>query len=178
MLETKRNETKRNETKRNGYDFILDWLNSEGLFIFWMFILGITASKVTYSFMLRSFHDFTTEFLILLCDIAVVFINVVILSFVIYCLFRKTKTFLKVIKFILLMVGVCMFIADLFTLYYWKLPVNNIMLDFVMMTSMRETCEFLDVYLLDSGLWFFFLAVAVILFILFRIFFFMFNRKN
>ena len=76
------------------------------------------------------------------------------------------------------MVGVCMFIADLFTLYYWKLPVNNIMLDFVMMTSMRETCEFLDVYLLDSGLWFFFLAVAVILFILFRIFFFMFNRKN
>ena len=175
-----RHDTTRHDTTRHGYfyQFILDWLNSEGFFIFWLLILGITASQTTYSFMFRSLYDFKTEFLILACDIAVIFINAVLLDFIIYCLLKKTKTFLRIIKFVFLLVSICMFLADLFTIYYWKLPLNSIMLDFVMMTNIRETGEFLSVYLFNAYLWFFFLAVSVVLFILWRVFLFIYRQKR
>ena len=44
-------------------DFIFEWLDREEPFIFWLVVLNITASYVTYSFFLKGLYSLLKEIL-------------------------------------------------------------------------------------------------------------------
>ena len=139
--------------KNKIFDFVFEWLECEEAFIFWMVILNITASWVTYGVFFRDFHSFITEAMILGNDIAISFLSVSIIDIILYLALRKFRTLHNAAKSIFVAVNVVMFCADIFTLYYFNIPLNNIMFEFIMMTNVRESTEFLQTYLLNLKFW-------------------------
>ena len=141
--------------------WLLEWVNDEKLFIFLMVILNITASRVTFTYLFRSKYDFISELLILGCDVALISLFAALIDILLYiCL----KSFVKLhtsIKFILLFVSACMFTADLFSLYYFNIPVNIAMINIILNTNFRETGEFIQVYLANINLWGYFFIIIV-----------------
>ena len=120
--------------------------------------------------MFKSKYAFLSETLILCCDVALIFLAVVVIDFLLYVLLNKFHTLHKIIKFSLLLVSACMFLSDLFTLYYFNVPVNNAMLNIILNTNLRESGEFMQVYLANINLWLFFSVVVIILFVLKKLF--------
>ena len=120
------------------YDFILEWLDSEALFIFCTIFLNLTASKVTYKFL----FIIPSELLILLCDVAITSFNAIFLDIVIYIFLRRHTILHKFAKIILLAASICMFTVDIFALYNFAMPFNLVMLDTVLMTNFHEAVEF------------------------------------
>ena len=151
---------------KNFLDFIFEWLEHEESFIFWMVLLNITASWVTFSAFRKGRKAFVREFFILACDISLAFFTASIIDFTLYCLLKNHVAALNTAKFILTAINFCLFSMDLFTLYYFNMPLNDIMYEVIMMTTARETSEFARAYLINYKFWRFVCAVLLTAFLL------------
>ena len=143
-----------------------------------MVVLNFTFSGVSYQFFTKGLNSIFIESLILLRDVSITFLSVTLLDIFIYCLFNKIHFLHKILKLLLAAVSACMFAADIFSIYYFNMPINIIMLNTAMMTNLREGSEFLQTYLFNAGLWIFILIIALSLFVLRIIFMFIFRRKK
>ncbi|MBQ6110881.1 MAG: hypothetical protein IJL01_00650, partial [Synergistaceae bacterium] len=158
-------------TQRNTLiQFLSQWLESESLFIFWMIILNLTDSNVNYSLFLKDILSARAELMVLLCDTAIVSFTVIITDFVIYALFRKVKFVLTAFKAFLITLSAITFIADIFTLYSYNLPLNDIMFEIIALTNFRESFEFIQTYVMKPEIFLFFAAVVLIIYFIHRIF--------
>ena len=158
-------------TQRNTLiQFLSQWLESESLFIFWMIILNLTDSNVNYSLFLKDILSARAELMVLLCDTAIVSFTVIITDFVIYALFRKVKFVLTALKAFLITLSAITFIADIFTLYSYNLPLNDIMFEIIALTNFRESFEFIQTYVMKPEIFLFFAAVVLIIYFIHRIF--------
>ena len=145
------------------YDYLVDWLRSEEVFIFWM-----TASSFVFCGI--NFRNFGKGLLFALRDtltfgrnIAIVFYAVILSDVILYVFLRKFKLLHRIAKFILLAVNVCMFVVNIFTIYKFGILFNSKMLRVATSTNFRETREFIAAYLLDIDLWLFFAAIFLAL---------------
>lgn len=132
-----------------------------------MVLLNVPASSITFSFLFKSKYDFLSEFLILSCDISLKSLSAIFIDILLYVFLKK---FFKAVKFILVFVSTCMFFIDLFTLYYFGIPVNIAMMNIILNTNTRETGEFLQVYLANINLWLYFVVVIIAAFFLRKLF--------
>ena len=135
-----------------------------------MVILNSTYSRITYSHLLIGWFSFFREILIWGRDIAVIFFSAALLDITVYLIFNKFPRIHNTIKKIFLLISACMFLADLFAIYYYQLPFNSEMLNVALMTNFREGSEFIQIYLSDLHFWLFFIAIGFILMLFMKIF--------
>ena len=133
-----------------------------------MIVLNITVSKVNYTFFLKDFLAIRTEFLILVCDLAIVSFFAIMIDFIIYLLFRRSKFIIGLLKSVFILSGISMFAADLFTLYYYNMSFNDIMFETITNTNARECVEFIQAYIVNPKLWLFFAVIIIIAYLLHR----------
>ncbi|MBQ9432630.1 MAG: sulfatase-like hydrolase/transferase, partial [Synergistaceae bacterium] len=156
-------QTRPDQTRPHLYSFIADWLDSEGLFIFWMIVLNCLYCGLPLEFFKREAFYFLKGIGIFLRDVSVVFLTVLILDLLLYLILRKFPAIIRTVKVVFLTVSACMFAVDAFAIYYFKAPINNVMLDTILMTNFREGTEFLKMYLLSPDLWLLCISVIVLL---------------
>ena len=101
---------------------------------------------------------------------AVLLFIVIVLDLFIYCLVKRFKRVHKGVKIFLIAVNVCMFAADLFAIYYFHMPVNHVMIDIILMTNLRESSEFISIYIINRNFWLFIGAAVLVLFTAWKIF--------
>lgn len=135
------------------YDFIINWLNREALFIFWMIVLNLTVVKLNVGHFFISRSVFRVELFMFACDFSIISFMVIFLDSVLYFSLGRFTLLHKAIKYTLLGINLCMFLADIFTLYNYGVPFNEVMLDVLWMTNIREAAEFMQIYFMNFGLW-------------------------
>ena len=160
-------------------DFVFEWREHEESFIFWMLVLNITAKFDIHGFLRQDIYDLFLAFRKFSVDIALSFVLVCVIDFILYCSLRKFHFFHTTVKFILVAVNLVMFCIDIFTIFYFQLPLNNILFEFTMMTNFREGTEFLQTYFANPKFWIvaFTMIIAVFMLRFFVVSFFR-NRKN
>lgn len=149
-------------------DFVYGWLEHEESFISWMVILNVTALWVTYGFFLKNFQAFVREFMFLANGLTISFLVVSIVDLVLYVFLRKFRAIHKIAKSIFIIFSLITFCADVFTRYYFNIPLNRIMFEFITMTNARESREFLQTYLANLDFWIF-AAVIIAAVVLLRV---------
>lgn len=156
--------------------FFSEWFKNESGFIFWMLILNITFSSVSYRFIFRSPGDFLFESLVLMRDTCILFFCVVLPDFIIYCLFSKLKLIHNALKTFFIMASIIVFTADVFSIYYYRMRLTGIMVDVALTTNIKELSEFFEVYVFNSGFCICFISVISAAFMLKYILSFLFRH--
>lgn len=131
---------------------VLEWITHESAFIFLITFLNITVAGVTYKSFLFGSHQFIIESMILTRDLSLSFLMITAADILLYLVFSRNKAILKSAKFIFLAVNIFTFLADLFTMYYFKYPLNYMMLEIIRATNFREAGEFMQAYVFDARL--------------------------
>ena len=156
-------------------NFFNEWLDREEPFIFWMLILNITCSIAA----LESFFGGLDIFSACCHYVMFNFFAVFLIDLFLYCLLRKYKRIHKLAKIILIIPTAFMFAVDIFTLYFYKSPMNDIMFEISLGTSFYVSIEYLKTNLTNYNFWIFVFAVFALIFILRLVFIFIFKRlKN
>lgn len=109
------------------------------------------------------------ESMILIRDVSLSFLMITAADFILCLLFRRREKILKSAKSIFLAVNIFTFIADIFTIYYFKYPLNYMMLEIIRATNFREGREFLQAYSFDAGLLLFEAGAIVLLLVIWRL---------
>ncbi|MBQ7577661.1 MAG: sulfatase-like hydrolase/transferase [Synergistaceae bacterium] len=99
------------------------------------------------------------------CSLSIILMYVTLASLLIYLFLRRFRVVHKFVKFIFLAVNAVFFALDLFTVYYYHIRFNILMLNIALMTNFREGSEFLQMYLLNKSFWLFVLAIIALIFI-------------
>ena len=110
-------------------------------------------------------------------DISMIFLWVVAGDLVIYFILSKHERTLKIIKYILLIINICVFLTDLFTIYFFQFPLNSTMLEVLSVSNMREAGEFAQTYGSNIQFWLFIVLVCVLIFIAWQLFKFICRQK-
>ena len=139
-------------------EHILNWAKNEWSFIFWMTALNLTCID-NFAVDNHAGYRFAA---ILSLGLANVFLPAVLLDIVILLLFRY-KRIRGGVKAFFLGVNVCLFTADMFTIFYYGVPLNSAMFEVMSTTNLREGSEFLSMYLFSGKLWAVLAATAGIL---------------
>ena len=169
---TARNGTERHGTARNGTErhklksACIEWLNRESSFIFWMIILNLTVISGDLIFGRTLFKKLLTFGV----DLAIISFFIVLLDLVLYILLHKLMIIHKTAKVFFLTVSTCIFLADIFALYYFLMPLNPVMLDVVFVTNIREIVEFGKMYFFNFYLWLIAFTVIILILIISIIF--------
>ena len=142
-----------------------------------MILLNCLYGGLALEFFKREAFFFLKGIGIFCRDVSVVFLTVFVLDVLLYCFFRKLPAFFRTVKIVLLAVSACVFIADVFTLYYYKAPVNSIIFDVILGTNFHESTEFLKMYLASVDLWLLYISVIVLLILLQCLFTVIYRRK-
>ena len=128
---------------------ILKWIKNEWSFIFWM-----TAFNFTYIENFRidnhGSHQIA-EFISL--GISNVFLPVILLDILILLLFGHWERICRAVKIFFLAVNVCLFTIDIFTIFYYGIPMDRAMFEVALATNFREGSEFLEMYIFNINLW-------------------------
>ena len=133
-----------------------------------MVILNSLYCGISFEYFSRTFFDFTKGIGIFCRDVSVVFLSVTLFDFLLYCLLIKLRFLHNSIKLLFITVNICIFLADVFTVYYFKAPLNRTMLDAITMTNFRESTEFMRTFLEFKESWILFFCVGVLLYLLQR----------
>ncbi|MBR1671361.1 MAG: DUF1705 domain-containing protein, partial [Fretibacterium sp.] len=153
---------------------IFNWARQEGEFIFWMVAFNLTYIE---NFRVDN-HGRHIVAATLVHGMSKVFSPVILLDILLLCLFGRWKRPHRAVKFFFLSVNACLFAVDLFSIYHYGIPMNRAMLEVALTTNLREGGEFLEMYLLNGGLWVFFFAVLLFLALLRRCFAYIQRRKE
>ena len=155
-------------------NFFYEWLDREEPFIFWMTVFNITCSFLAYN----SFFDGSYIFSVCLNYIALDFMIVIIIDFISYCLLKKYRFAHNMTKIIFIMSNAAIFAADIFTIYFYRTPLNNIMFEIMMGTNFREGGEFLKTFLKNLDFLIFICKILVPVFIARMVIKFIFDRRK
>ena len=147
------------------------------MFIFWMIVLNSLYCGVAFEYFSRTFLDAVKGIGIFARDVSVIFLSVFVLDILLYCLLRKLSLIHNAVKFMLLAISAGVFIVDVFTVYYFKAPVNTTIIDVIIRTNFREGTEFMQTYLASPEIWLLFIFVAAAL-VLMRYLFAVICRKK
>ena len=142
-----------------------------------MIVLNCLYCGLALEFFKREAHYFLKGIGIFGRDVSVVCLAVFIFDVLLYCLLRKLPVIFRIVKIVLLALSACLFVADAFAIYYFKAPINNSMLDIVLMTNFREGSEFLKMYLTSLDLWLLSIVVIAILLLLRCLFAVIYRRR-
>ena len=153
---------------------IVKWARQEGEFIFWMVAFNLTYIE---NFRVDN-HGRHIVAATLAHGMSKVFSPVILLDILLLCLFERWKRLHRAVKVFFLSVNACLFAVDLFSIYHYGIPMNRAMLEVALTTNLREGGEFLEMYLLNGGLWCFFFAVLLSLALLRRFFAYILMRKE
>ncbi len=132
---------------------------------------------VAFEYFSRTFLDAVKGIGIFARDVSVIFLSVFVLDILLYCLLRKLSLIHNAVKFMLLAISAGVFIVDVFTVYYFKAPVNTTIIDVIIRTNFREGTEFMQTYLASPEIWLLFIFVAAAL-VLMRYLFAVICRKK
>ena len=133
-------------------------------------MLNIPVSSVVYPDFLISYKSFITESMILARDISMIFLWVVVIDFVIYLILSRYERLLKIVKCIFLTINICVFLIDLFTIYFFQFPLNSTMIEVLSVSNVRESGEFAQTYGTNVQFWLFIAFVGVLLFMAWQLF--------
>ena len=144
MLLTRQDKTRQDKTRQFRLKscgvFVFQWLQRESIFIFWMIALNLpcviadflnncldraSSQILLYGFYRVSAITFMIAFMAILLDIFLC------------CVFRTTSMN-YVMKNILLAFSGCMFLVNLFILYYYQARIDEAMLKIVLGTKLAE----------------------------------------
>ena len=129
-----------------------------------MVVLNLTVTVVSYRFFSNGLYGFLIDFTIWVRDFTLIFAVVTVLDALLYILFRKHKSIHNILKYSFLLVNICLFLTDLFTIYFFKFQFNVAMMEILAVSNIREGFEFASMYFFDPK--FYMLIVAVVVFLL------------
>lgn len=96
---------------------------------------------------------------------AVLIFYVIILDALLCIIFRETRL-KNFCQKILLIISACIFICELFTIYYYHSYIDSAMMYVALGTKPYEIKEYFDVYVADKGFFAFLVLIAAVIFIL------------
>lgn len=150
--------------------YILEWINHESTFLFWLFVFNVTSSGFLFLSFWGSWKTFVHEVCASSRNAALVFIAVLFTALVIYTFFRKLPFLLRAAKILLLAVSVPLFAIDIFTLWHYQTPFNEVMMEIALMTNPREGSEFLMDFLFQRHFLTFAAGIIILLAVLRKIY--------
>ena len=157
-----------------------NWFESEHMFIFWLFVLNLssqkTARNLVYFVLGRS--DLWGILRPVANDTALIFFCVIFLDLVLYLLLHKFSRLHKLIKNSILAFNALIFIIDLFTLYYYQVSFNRLMLETIITSNLNEITEFVPFYMSDTKLYLYYILVFIAVYLFYRIFRVLCRYKN
>lgn len=156
---------------------LLEWITHESTFIFWLIILNLSSSRVVYLSYWGYWNVFFQELLAALRDFTIVFFSAITADVIIYSLLKKFPAVLRAVKIFLIAASALMFSLDMFSIWYYKMTFNMLMLEIALMTNVREGSEFFADYVLDGRFMVFTACVILALFVLRKIYSFFQRQK-
>ncbi len=133
------------------FAFIFQWLQRESPFIFWMTALNlpcVIADFLNNCLDRAPFQILFYGFFRVSAIIFMISFMAILLDIILCCVFRIAYLN-RVLKNILLVFSGCMFLVNLFILYYYRARIDEAILKMILGTKAAEAAEFFEVYIVQ-----------------------------